>query len=719
MLYETPASRGTLGLQFQSNLNMKTSQERIHNFIKIVADQLKQQISITGETDALLSPSSTALKSLLNSAIQALPETSLKKSLLQHNDTHLIELLLQALQQQKRPKILSLQSRNDRINAVKNEVDGFLKNFRDGSRDASNQCRQNFSQMLMLEIEDPPVELLWSFAAVKLMEENCQTGVSKSDGAGFRVLESGGANSGALAADGTNLMFLAADNVNSRVSLIDGVNTRVSVAKTLFQCLAAFTVGQNCSASASIAALVPVIVILVEAVAKLAVNSDSKALSKASLKNLKNIRGEIVGYIAICGNKRQKSSAEVNLARALTCCAVLLSSLDVWEREKALTCSAEKNLEGIFPFSSAGVRAPLLEEGCNVDYLASVVILEASLLQLVVEVIERRRTPKEVCGDAGRDEGLRQNLRTLAVNSIGTAKNAKFFDILLELLLESNLPVASLLSQEEELLLRGVLYEVTTLVDYAFLKQNRESISTETKSIGDNNNRTLLNRLVLAQKAVQLLRSLGEHSRALSFSKTFSNVPVTSDLMKWISQKSELKYHEALTRNPQALVGYLVNLGDQKGLKQILNKHPVFNTNSLPAENIDVNLCTNATTVSLSSNLEDSKEVEDELFFVDTKGEVGDGKGGNEFESVGKSFVRAAHGMGNIENDGKKKRNRRGKKMKKINFQRHVQHYESTEKNSLQELGSDLSMSEESDLESSGFKDQSKKSRTKTQASDG
>ncbi|KAH9295103.1 hypothetical protein KI387_038691, partial [Taxus chinensis] len=109
-------------------------------------------------------------------------------------------------------------------------------------------------------------------------------------------------------------------------------------------------------------------------------------------------------------------------------------------------------------------------------------------------------------------------------------------------------------SQEEEVLLRGVLYEVTTLVDYVFLKQNRESISTKTTSIRDNNNITLLNRLVLAQKVVQLLRSLGEHSRALSFSKTFSNVPVTSDLMKWISQKSELKYHEALTQKPQALV---------------------------------------------------------------------------------------------------------------------------------------------------------------------
>ncbi|GLJ15086.1 hypothetical protein SUGI_0246590 [Cryptomeria japonica] len=672
---------------------MKTTEKRIHKFIQLLADQLHKQFSLSDEENVLLS-SSPAVKNSLVSSIQGLPESSLKNILLQNED-HLLELLCHALQERKAPKKFILRSRKERINAIRNEVDAFLRNFGDGTLDASKNYRQSFSQMLLEEAEDPPLELLWCLSAVKFMQENCQT---KDDDA----------HSG----------FLASDNANSRALVADRANSRVSVAKALFQCLAACTVGHQYSASISIAALAPTIVVLVDAVTKLAINPTSKTLSKAYLKSLKNFVGQIAGHIAVCGNKGKKSSVELSLARALPCCGALFNCIDFWDRDKGLKCSIEKDLGEFFPFSSACVHAALLEKNCSVDYLATVVILEVSLLQLVLEVFDRRRMMNEGSRCTGRDVELRQNLRILAVNSIGTANNIRFFDILLELLLESKLPVVSLLTQEEEVLLRGVLYEATTLVDYAFLKQNREPISNEAKSVVDENNRMLLNRLVLAQKTVQFFRSLGEHSRAVLFSKTFSNVPITPDLMKWMGQRSNLKYHEALTQNPQDLVGYLVNLEDQQGLKQIVNKHPAFYTNTLPAENIDTNLGSNATTTDLPSNLKNS-EVEDDLFFVDTKGDTGGGKRENEFESVGKSFVLAAHGMESIENDGKKKkkRQRKGKRKQKINFQRHVQHDVSTKENWPQELGSDLSMSEDSDLESSGLISQ-KKSRIKTQALD-
>eukprot|EP01018_Ginkgo_biloba_P015064 Gb_15764 [translate_table: standard] len=271
--------------------------------------------------------------------------------------------------------------------------------------------------------------------------------------------------------------------------------------------------------------------------------------------------------------------------------------------------------------------------------------------------------------------------------------------ILLELLLEPNLPVASLLNGEEEVLLRGVLYEATTLVNYAFLKQSREYNTNETKPAGDKINLLFLNRLVVAHRAVQLFRSLGERSWAISFSKAFTNVHVPLELTRWLSsQKNQLKHTEALIQSRQALIGWLVNLEDQQRLKQILNKHPVFDRKKLPSEKV-LNGGPNAEAVDISSNQKIEKGIEPDLFYVDMKGEGGAGKKDEELESVGKSFVVAAQNMKRIRNDGKRESNQK----RKIHFQRHMllQHEGSANK-TLPEFGSDLSTSDESDLEFAG-----------------
>ena len=171
------------------------------------------------------------------------------------------------------------------------------------------------------------------------------------------------------------------------------------------------------------------------------------------------------------------------------------------------------------------------------------------------------------------------------------------------MLLKKSLPIASFLSQNEEILLRGVLYESTTLVNYAILRQHGENQTNEANS-GDKINKIFLNRMVVAHQAVQLFRSLGDRSCAVSFSKAFLSIPAPFELMKWLnSQESQPKHPEALSQNPQALIGQLVNLEDQQKLKQIVNKHSVFNPNRLPAEKVESNDMSNEETLGMSSHL--------------------------------------------------------------------------------------------------------------------
>lgn len=662
------------------------SEKRITNFVKLLAEQLYTQFTTQELAEALLS-SATTLEKLLKSSIENLPPSSLKQTLVCHDRLpQLLQLLRQQLQalQSTEPQKLSLPSDEDRSKTLKEAVDEFVKDFRDGTLETL-KSRQTFGRLLQVN-DEPPVELLWSFAAVKLLESRSPTADSVSE----------------IVTDGSNVE-----------TLVEGVGSRISIAKALFQCFTACTVGRNCSGSTSIAALVPVIVMLSEAVKEFSEHSNGKLLNKSekkTFKNLKNLVAEVVSYIAVCGRKN-RSFSSFNLPKSLSCGIALLGLINVRRTGKGSELSFERDMEDFFPLTSPSIQTALLDEGCSVEYLASVVILEATLLRLVVEVIDRRRALKrqENCGSVAKNGALRQNLRILAVNCIATAKSQSFFDILLELLLEKNLAIASFLSQDEEILLRGVLYESTTLVNYAFLRQHGENETNEPNS-GDKINKIFLNRMVVAHQAVQLFRSLGDRSCAVSFSKAFSSIPVPSEIMKWLNrQESQPKYPEALSQNPQALIGRLVNLEDQQKLKQIVNKHSVFNPNRLPAEKVESRGRSNEATLGMSSHLKSSAEIEDDLYFVDKKGES-DAVNGDEKQSLGKSFILAAHSMVGTGNNGKRKKT----KKQKSQFQRHILDDPKNE-NTLPESGSDLSLSEASDLELEGSSNKPKRSRIETE----
>eukprot|EP01018_Ginkgo_biloba_P015063 Gb_15763 [translate_table: standard] len=377
-------------------------EKRISKFIKLLATQLHSQLSTQDEEEAFLS-SSTAWESIVKSSIQNLPKSSLREALLQQDRLpQLLSLLREEIQairtqsqyeeQQPQKKILLL-SKDNYVSAVKEAVDEFLKGFRDGDLDNS-KFHLVFGQLLQAKNE-PPLELLWSFAAVNFLK----TSPSADWGS-------------------------------------DGFRNQISVAKNLFQCLTACTVGHSCGASTAVASLVPVIAILSEAVREFSVNTGNNVLRKTEkimLKNLKDTIGEIVSYIAVCRSKNENSLSltctEGCLSMALPCCIALLNSLNVPHSENGPKYSVERNMEDVFPFTSMVIQEALLKEDCSVQYLSSVVVLEASLLRLIIEVVDWRSQGKHrVEGvSASKDEELRQNLKILAVNGIAATKNQNFF----------------------------------------------------------------------------------------------------------------------------------------------------------------------------------------------------------------------------------------------------------------------------------------------------
>lgn len=82
---------------------------------------------------------------------------------------------------------------------------------------------------------------------------------------------------------------------------------------------------------------------------------------------------------------------------------------------------------------------------------------------------------------------------------------------------------------------------------------------------------------------------------------------------------------------------------------------------------------------------------------------------GDEKQSLGKSFILAAHSMVGTGNNGKRKKT----KKQKSQFQRHI--LDPKNKNTLPESGSDLSLSEASDLELEGSSNKPKRSRIDTE----
>lgn len=224
---------------------------------------------------------------------------------------------------------------------LKESIDRFFIEYRKGSTDFSNfTCI--FSRLLQ-NLPDPPLEIVWFYAALT-----------------FRTTE-----------------FTAGNSSN-----------QVLLAKDLFQLLVSCS--SSCNAVKKIAVLAPVIYELHSAV------SEGKNLTK----EIESLVEVIVSYISICSGSNFCENEEF---RALDYC--FMDLIRVWVVEKlGESCKLGEELRVFFPLVCDGILEGITDcEGCEVGYLAGIVMSHTFLLRLCLKFrlgISRAELETELRGSA-------------------------------------------------------------------------------------------------------------------------------------------------------------------------------------------------------------------------------------------------------------------------------------------------------------------------------
>ncbi|CAL5359243.1 unnamed protein product [Camellia sinensis] len=262
-------------------------------------------------------------------------------------------------------------------------------------------------------------------------------------------------------------------------------------------------------------------------------------------REIEGVVEEIVCYIIICCSKYSEEweNGLDNLTDGF------VDLVRVWTVDRVREdCEFGDDLRVFLPLVSGEVCSGV-NVRCRAGYLAGVVMVEVFLLRLCLKF-----------GSSVLREELQKDMQNWAVQTITGFQNCCFFDILLRMLLEPSLPVTTLLSIEDEVLLREVLYDVVILVEYSFLKSQMW-----TQLPGDYFTKFAVTWLLVADNAVQFARGICDHTRAISYIDAFSNSCLPNQLIKWFTNQTRLveKISSPNVSTPKALIRWLLGLEDQ------------------------------------------------------------------------------------------------------------------------------------------------------------
>ncbi|CAD6230979.1 unnamed protein product [Miscanthus lutarioriparius] len=334
----------------------------------------------------------------------------------------------------------------------------------------------------------------------------------------------------------------------------------------------------------------------------------------------------VLSYISICSSRLAPSSAEGTTANAVKLLPAFGELVKVWSvRHSRERCP----FQVLFPLAGDEARRELMKEGCSVDYLAGVVLAEAFLLRLCLKVQNATGVPRSE---------LQKELKIWAVSSIPVFQNRQFFGVLLNMLLNSPLPVYSLVSADDEILLRDVLYDSLILVDYSFINNGA----------GVDLLPIYVSRLVITLDAVNDARRKGDQGRAMSFINAFSTSNVPNFLIKWATcQAGSGALSKPISNTPQAILKWLADLED-KGLK-VFGDYSSWIMGRFAYDEV--------------KNGYGNIHSDADLFFVDKQSgrEFMDTKGSEdeaveEMETAGNAFMAAAQSMKGVTNGIRKRK---------------------------------------------------------------
>ncbi|KAK9947918.1 hypothetical protein M0R45_003514 [Rubus argutus] len=363
----------------------------------------------------------------------------------------------------------------------------------------------------------------------------------------------------------------------------DDVLDRISAAKDLFQLVSACSA--PCSSSKSIALLAPVVRLVYDVVVESFNRDLALKREKKVMKEVKKLMGVILGFINVCC-----STKELGLEDPL------INSNSGWSFQ-CLSCvwlNRNEVVGNLLPLVSKDVLGGLSDRDGDVNYLAGVVIAEVFLLKLCLN-----------CKAGTSREEFETELRTWAIASITGFQNIYLFEVLLRMLLEKTLPVTSLLSLEDEVLLRKVLYDATVLVEYSFLNSEKAiHISAEHMKI------IAMRRLILAHEAVEYFREHGDQRRSISYTTAFSSSQLYSQIVKWVKNQIPVEDSSLKSKgnSPKALIKWLLNLERQGFL--------VFGDSILKYHSLDIS---KPDFKPPASELDSNEADDDNIFYIDNK----------------------------------------------------------------------------------------------------
>lgn len=411
---------------------------------------------------------------------------------------------------------------------------------------------------------------------------------------------------------------------------------RITASKDLFQLVSA------CSGSSgslkSIALLAPVVFEVYKVVVELFGKDLASKREKKAMREVKSLVGVILGYVNVCCCK--DSSDE--------CGSVGLNLITPFADLVRVWIDSNDGIDSFLPLVSGEIRERISVGGCDgVVYIAGVVIAELFLLQLCL---------KFHAGIA-REE-LEKELKIWAAGSISGFQNFYFFETLIRMLQEAILPVTSLLSSEDEVLLRKVLYDAVILVEYPFLNPER-AINVTTEHMKG----LAMARLIITHEGIEFFRKGGDQMRAISYNNAFSSSRLPSQIIRWVTNQVGLeeKANRSYGSSPKALIKWLLNLEDQ-GIR-------VFDDSILRCRTKIVLDISKADFEHPASKLEDKKVDDDILFYIDNKEGDKDSDEDKMNASMSAAFVSAAHSMKLTKNgERKRKEGESAGQKKKIKF---------------------------------------------------
>ncbi|CAM6119832.1 unnamed protein product [Calypogeia fissa] len=345
-------------------------------------------------------------------------------------------------------------------------------------------------------------------------------------------------------------------------------------------------------------------------------------------------------------------------------CLSHCKDLKAFERSFSLPPAPQIPLESFpdflhppLPLASKKSKA-LSSELSNSAVVADIVSGEVVILQLVVETLDRRILLKKRNTDfsVGQAEFV-QRLKNLSVCSVWDPSSPSPPEMLLDVLLEKRLPVLDLLAAKEEVLLRGVLFEILLLDAPLFSLSDEESNSSlSAYSV------LFMKKLSVARRAVAFFRSQQERCRLTSLLTQVADWQFPRQLLKWLKSQKMQRLPAIALQDQQTIINWLVNTAEKSVFAALLEESiatwssgPTSVGTAEPVEVVDVE----------NGDAPSDGEGED-LFFVDTAGET---ELANDSSAADLDFTAAAQAMRGESDKMKKKK----KKQSQVLFHRHEQ----------------------------------------------